>query len=291
MFVDRNPIPEVSRYVIEAVAEDGTTRQRCRFATTQPPLVDRLVVSVLSTNKVQLNWTPPQHATGLKYIVQRAPVEVDSDSQLKLLVSRTKPLEGTSVGAIDRVGEFQSLTESPIDGNQFVDTQIHLADPRPIDGKVIYDEIYIMDRHRTDEGRPYRFAVFAYRVIAVSAMGVAGGPSPARLTIPAPVESVFSRESGSACDLRWIPNQEKGIQGYRIYRIDGRWDETDPVSRLTPEPIEDTKYRDERADEKTRRYHVIAVDAIGQEGHPSSPVWYQREWKTFYKPFEEQWHQ
>ncbi len=34
-----------------------------------------------------------------------------------------------------------------------------------------------------------------------------------------------------------------------------------------------------------------AVDALGQEGLPSSPVWHNREWKRFYEPFTGQWHQ
>jgi hypothetical protein len=35
----------------------------------------------------------------------------------------------------------------------------------------------------------------------------------------------------------------------------------------------------------------VAVDALGQEGHPSSPVWFDREWKQYYKPFTGDWHQ
>jgi hypothetical protein len=33
------------------------------------------------------------------------------------------------------------------------------------------------------------------------------------------------------------------------------------------------------------------VDALGQEGSPSSPVWFEREWKSFYAPFTGAWHQ
>ena len=31
--------------------------------------------------------------------------------------------------------------------------------------------------------------------------------------------------------------------------------------------------------------------ALGQEGIPSAPVWFEREWKPFYKPFVGEWHQ
>ena len=36
------------------------------------------------------------------------------------------------------------------------------------------------------------------------------------------------------------------------------------------------------------RYWVMAVDALGQEGQPSSPAWHNRSYKGF---FEGEWHQ
>jgi hypothetical protein len=75
-----------------------------------------------------------------------------------------------------------------------------------------------------------------------------------------------------------------------VYRLDGRWN-SDAVPRLTAEPISEKSYTDATADEGTRRYHVVAVDALGQEGLPSSPVWYRREWERFYRPFVGEWHQ
>jgi hypothetical protein len=35
------------------------------------------------------------------------------------------------------------------------------------------------------------------------------------------------------------------------------------------------------------RYWVIAVDVLGQEGPPSSPVWHQQGYKGFFKG---EWH-
>jgi hypothetical protein len=90
--------------------------------------------------------------------------------------------------------------------------------------------------------------------------------------------------------LKWQANREKGIAGYRVYRMDGRYD-NEPVSRLAEEPITRTTFEDDAAGKETRRYYVIAVDALGQEGFPSSPVWFQREWRDYYVPFIGEWHQ
>jgi hypothetical protein len=60
---------------------------------------------------------------------------------------------------------------------------------------------------------------------------------------------------------------------------------------LTPDRITERSFADGNAGRPTRRYYVVAVDAIGQEGFPSSPAWYNREWAQFYGPFVGEWHQ
>ena len=62
-------------------------------------------------------------------------------------------------------------------------------------------------------------------------------------------------------------------------------------SRWTTEPITAMTFQDESAGKQARRYYIVAVDALGQEGFPSSPVWFQREWRDFYLPFIGEWHQ
>ena len=62
-------------------------------------------------------------------------------------------------------------------------------------------------------------------------------------------------------------------------------------SRLTDQPLTVTTFEDTTAGKATRRYYVLAVDALGQEGFPSSPVWFQREWRDYYVPFVRVWHQ
>ena len=42
-------------------------------------------------------------------------------------------------------------------------------------------------------------------------------------------------------------------------------------------------FEDPDAGKPTRRFYVVAVDALGQEGFPSAPVWCNREWKACYR--------
>lgn len=260
-----------------------------RKARNAPPIVDDLVVSVLGENRVELQWTAPAGAELAGYHVERAVVEVWSDDQLVRLKSNTPPLASPAVGAIRRIGPFTRLTSEPSEARGYTDEDVDLGQPRSIEGEAIY-ESNMHAEHLDPSGREYRRAVFAYRVRAVDAEGGESGPSPAAFTIPSPPEQLFSREDGTTCRLKWVANREKGIVGYRVYRLDGRWNK-DPVSRLTADPVAETSLADETAGERTRRYYVVAVDALGQEGFPSAPAWFQREWRPYYTPFVGEWHQ
>ncbi|MEX2186389.1 MAG: hypothetical protein WD875_06335, partial [Pirellulales bacterium] len=304
-----------------AGAEKSSQVDAAVNATT---VVTDVVVSVLAKNRVEISWTrpalaqpvppnaepvppnaepvppdaqpvPPEaepvplEAKDRRYVVERAVVEVYSDDQLVRLKQNTPPLSETSVGAIHRVGRFVQLTAEPIQGTSFVDDAIDLSQPQKIDGEPTYDR-QLHAEHVARDGRAYPLAVYAYRVRMLDDAGKPGGPSPATLTIPASPQQVFAKEDGETCQLKWAANAEKGIAGYRVYRLDGRWDK-DSVSRLTAEPIEEMRFADETAGKSTRRYYVVAVDALGQEGFPSSPVWYRREWREYYGPFVGEWHQ
>jgi len=129
-----------------------------------------------------------------------------------------------------------------------------------------------------------------YRIRTVNAAGVDSGPSPAFFTIPSAPQWLFSKEDGATCHLKWAANSEKTLKGYRVYRMNGRYDK-DPIPRLTADPILATTFTDATAGKSSRRYYVVAVDVLGQEGFPSAPVWFEREWKQYYKPFVGQWHQ
>lgn len=253
-----------------------------------PPLIEDGVVSVIDARRVELNWVAPRVAVR-GYHVERAVVEVYSDDQLKRLKSRTPLLSEPIVGAIRRIGPFQRLTTEPLKTTSFVDTKINLNEPQTIDGEPSYDRPLHKD-HLDESGREYRKAVFAYRIRSVDEAGKESGPSSAFFTIPSSPQNVLSREEGMTCQLKWSPNPEQGLAGYRVYRMDGRFDK-EPVSRLTAEPITATTFQDESAGKQARRYYIVAVDALGQEGFPSSPVWFQREWRDFYLPFIGDWHQ
>jgi hypothetical protein len=223
-----------------------------------------------------------------EYVVERAVVEVWSEDRLTRLKSRTPPLAEPSVGAIRKIGVFRRITSEPVPGSPFIDKGLALSTPAAVEGEPVYERKMGKD-HVDPAGKAYRFGVYAYRVRALRS-GVESGASPAVYTIPSIPQCVFSMEEGTTCRLKWAANPEMGIKGYRVYRMDGRFDK-EPVSRLTEEPVEGCEFSDPGAGKKTRRYYVVAVDALGQEGHPSSPVWFDREWKKYYLPFTGDWHQ
>jgi hypothetical protein len=270
----------------ESPAADEPPPSRPR---AEPPLVEDAVVSVLTPTRIEVSWTAPGAADVIGYHVERATVEVWSDDQLRRLKERTEPLAEPAVGAIRRIGPFERLTKEAITNTAFIDEEVNLREPLEITGEPSFDS-RLHAEHIDGSGRAYRLAVMAYRIRAVGKNGAEGGPSPAMLTIPSSPQHVFSREDGTMCRLKWSPNPEKGIAGYRVYRMDGRFDK-EPVSRLTADPATETTFNDSTAGKSTRRYYVVAVDALGQEGYPSSPVWHQREWRDFYKPFVGDWHQ
>ena len=254
-----------------------------------PPLVEDVVVSVVDAGRIEISWIAPAGGEITGYLVERAPVEVLSEDQLKRLKSQTPPLASPSVGLIRRVGKFERLTSAPVKETTYTDTTVDLGKKSELVGDPI-EERRVHDEELDAAGREYRYGVYAYRVRALDAVGGASGPSPATFTIPSAPQHFFAKEEGTTCQLKWEPNAEKGIVGYRVYRMDGRYNK-DPITRLTAEPIAETTFTDPEAGKSTRRYYVVAVDTLGQEGFPSSPVWFEREWKPFYKPFVGEWHQ
>ena len=113
------------------------------------------------------------------------------------------------------------------------------------------------------------------------------------LTIPSAPQWVFAKEEGTKCNLFWRRNTESGIRGYRVYRMESPRinGPGQPVTRVTKEPLADNRYLDQNVNKDTRRYWIVAVDALGQEGYPSAPVWFERQFKKHYISFTGEWHQ
>jgi len=255
----------------------------------QPRIVEDAIVSVISPERIELSWKASEEKDVIGYHVERAIVEVFTDDQLNRIKSRTPTLEEASVGAIKRIGRFERITDSLIKSTTLTDTTVDLTTPQVVQASPIYERSFYPE-HLDESGKPYRLGVYAYRIYAVNALGLESGDSPAFFTIPSAPQFFYAKEDGTTCELKWAANPEKNIQGYRIYRMDGRWDK-DKITRLTPEPLNATTYSDQQGGESTRRYYVVAVDAMGQEGFTSSPVWFNQEWKRFYEPFTGEWHQ
>jgi hypothetical protein len=250
-------------------------------ARTQPRPPEDLVVSSMEDGKVDLKWSPSPETDVVGYRIEQALVTVASEDQMARHKARTPPLESPSVAMVTGISEF-------VPSKAVVRECGAIEAVADVKGLWIYQrEIGKEDK---SEGKPYGRPVRAFRVRAVNALGVESGPSAAVLTIPSPVQGVFAKEEGTTCHLKWAASPEKGIKGYRVYRMDGRFDK-EPVTRLTPDPIPGLTFSDKDAGKKSRRYYVVAVDALGQEGAPSSPVWFSREWKTYYDPFVGEWHQ
>lgn len=276
-------------YALRSIDAQERQGPRSIAVRTQPPVVEDLVVSVTSPTRVALRWNPLQADTIVGYHVERAPVEVYTEDQLVRLKSHTMPLPEPSVGAIKSIGAFTRITREPLDEPSMTDTSIDLTNVQQPDDEPIYARRF-SDEYVDAGGRPYRFAVYGYRVRAVNALGVESGPSAVCYTIPSAPQFVFAKENGTTCDLKWQANPEQAIRGYRVYRMDGRFAGA-AIPRLTPDPFTALSYQDDGAGEVTRRYYVVAVDALGQEGLPSAPVWFRREWQPFYEPFVGEWHQ
>ena len=295
-------------YQVRPAGQEGDRAEPPRTARTQPPVVLDLVVSVppagVPGGRVELRWAPSPAADVAGYHVERADVSVYSTDQVVPIRDRYRTASDRAVGRIHKIGAFRRLTREPVPGTEFADEAADLASarrgspdpaarrgsPDPAESGPAAANPLPADRF-DPKGKPYRYAVYAYRVAAVNRLGVESGPSPLAFTYPSAVQHVFAKEEGKErTRLKWRANPERGIAGYLVYRQDGRWDK-DPITRLTPEPIPATEFVDEQAGPGTRRYEVVAVDALGQEGEPSQPVWSRREWQRYYLPYTGPWHQ
>lgn len=276
-------------YRVTAVKGDAES-DPSPVARTQPRVADDLVASVASEKEVRLRWKPVPDAVG--YHVERAPLEVFTEDQLVRLKKDTDPLAEPSVGGIRSIGKFERVTKEPVKEPAFTDAGIDLTKPTKVEGEPTFAHRFSKEQI-DDAGKPYRFGVYAYRVAAVNALGVEGGPSAWAPTFPSGPPNVFAREQNTTCQLRWDANPEAGIKGYRVYRMDGPKvnGPGQKVVRLSADPTRDRNWNDETKGTDTKRYWVVAVDSLGQEGIPSAPAWGWRQFRKVYESFTGEWHQ
>jgi hypothetical protein len=282
---------KIYHYFLRSLAGDAESEDSVRVRV-QPGIVEDAVVSVVGAREVQLSWKPPPSEDLAGYHVERAVVEVFSEDQVLRLKKDTPPLAEPSVGTLKAIGPCTRLNREPLTTTNWTDTQLDLGQAQAIKGEPIWAHRFRADQ-LDPNGKPYRFAVFAYRIRAVNALGVESGPSPYFLTIPSVPENLLAREEGESCQLKWSANPERGLRGYRVYRMEGPKinGPGQKVTRLTADPVPGPRYKDERAGKDTRRFWVTAVDALGQEGVPSAPAWHYREYRKYYEPFVGAWHQ
>jgi hypothetical protein len=297
------PRGRVHYYRVAALDARGKAGDESIPARTQPRVMDYAVVSVLGPDRVEVSWEKHPAEDVVGYNVYRADVEALTADQCRRTTShedlqaRTGP---APIGRVFAIGPFRRLNAEPIaEATRYLDQGVDLSRPREVGEDALlrlkfYSKPFKESKRFDKEAEPYRFGVYAYQVTAVNALGIESGRSPWLLTVPGAVEGVFSREDGEKIHLKWEPRPEKNLRGYHVYRMNGRYVRKSKVSRLTDEPIRATTFTDENGGKRGRRYFVVAVDALGQEGVPSSPVWSYREWRKYYKPFGAgvgTWHQ
>jgi hypothetical protein len=279
-------------YYVCAVDSEGKLGEPSRKARTQPRLVEDVVVSMISTKEARLSWPKSSAPDVAGYHVERALVEPFSEDQIERLRKDTPPLAEPSVGGFKAIGPFERLTRDPTPDSSFTDRSLDLEQKTTISGEPVMTHRFPDDRLNT-QGKPYRYGVYAYRIRAVNKLGVESGPGPLAFTIPASPQWVFAKEEGETCHLRWAANAEQGVQGYRVYRMESPRinGPGQPTTRVTDDPVAATQFSDPAAGRVTRRYWIVAVDALGQEGFPSAPVWFQRQYRPIYQQFTGEWHQ
>jgi hypothetical protein len=252
-------------YVVKAVGKDGAQIPLSNRARTQPRVVNQPVVSVLDKERIKVQWAPHSAADVIGYNLYRGIANVKTVIKGTPAAWRDNDPEygEPKVVQVREIVKLQKLNDVLLTEVQFVD-RFDLASPGP-------------------ESGDYKHAVLAYVVRAVNKLGRESGPSPYALTIPSEPTGVLCREAGDEAELKWDRNPEQGIAGYHIYKLKSTWE----IERLTDRPIAANTFRHRPGDGPTR-YWVVAVDALGQEGQPSSPAWFRHSYRDF---FAGDWHQ
>jgi hypothetical protein len=251
-------------YRVRALDADGKAGPPSNRAYNFPRVLIKPVVSVLTANKVEVSWHahPARDVIGFNVYRGLAAVRTVKKGEPKPWRDNDPEYAEPMPVEVRDVTGIQKLNDKPIAGTTFTDETVDLG-------------------RAGDESAGYKFAVYAFIIKAVG-HGGESGPSPYALTIPSEPVNVLNRENGATAELKWDASPERGIAGYHVYKLEGTWS----IKRLTERPIKETTYTHQSAG--ATRYWIVAVDAVGQEGQPSSPAWHQQRYDAF---FRGEWHQ
>lgn len=252
-------------YFVRSLAADRTPGGRSNRAHTRPRIVSQPTVSVLAKDHIEVKWNPRPETDIVGYNLYRGVAHVRTVTKGKHgpWTDNDPEYAEPQVVQVRDITGLKKLNESPLKGNLFTD-KVDLSAKGP-------------------EAGEYKYAVHAYIVRAVNRLGVESGPSPYALTIPSEPLNVFCRDEGEIADLKWDAAVEKVIAGYHVYKLEGTW----KIVRVTEKPIAETKFR-YKVGKGESRFWIVTVDALGQEGQPSTPAWFNHSFRGFYTG---EWHQ
>jgi hypothetical protein len=252
-------------YSVRGLAAAGLPSERSQHARSQPAVPPAPIVSVRAKNRIEIQWKPNAAADITGYNIYRgvATVKAIVKGEPGAWKDNDPEYAEPQVVKITNISQPRKLNANLLDKPEFVD-DVDVTQKGP-------------------ESSDYRFAVYAYIVRVVNKLGVESGPSPYALTIPSEPANVLSREGKDTVELKWDANPESGMAGYRVYGMKGTWQ----IVPLTSEPIGTTTFSQRRTS-VSARFWVTAIDAIGQEGQPSSPVWSENRYRGFVSG---DWHQ
>ena len=256
---------QVYTYAVRAVAADGTPGAFSTRARTRPAVPAAPVVSVRAAGGVDVAWPKHPAADVVGYNLYRGVVHVRT-------VTKGKPAawsDNDPEYAAPQVVQVRDITGLK---------KLHAA---PLTATTFRDALDLTAKG--PEAGDYQFAVYAYVVRAVNRLGTESGPSPYALTIPSEPRNVLCREHAEIAELKWDAAAEAGVAGYHVYKLEGTW----KIARVTDKPLTEPTFRYTVGRGETR-FWVVTVDALGQEGQPSSPAWFNHGYRGFY-PGE--WHQ
>ena len=247
-------------YVYQVRGGGAVLRGRAQPRVPEPP-----TVSVVAADRVEVRWSahPAKDVAGYNVYRGLAAVKTVAKGQPAPWKDNDPEYAEPQVVRVADVTKLEKLKPAPLAGTSFED-RVDLS-------------------KKGAESGDYRWAVHAYIIRAVNHLGTESGPSPYGLTIPSEPSRLLCREKGTTAELRWEASPEKGIRGYHVYKLDGG---VFGIRRVTEAPVAATAFTHE-AGKGATRYWVVAVDALGQEGQPSSPAWFGQSYKGF---FEGEWH-